>query len=173
MVDDPCRNRRGGLNRVLPAVCIQNSMFLPDRYGTCGKDRFLTYFSGDLGFAQGLPFCKEADIQAAAKYTAIYKKYRHYLTGDYYHLLPMPTGRNAWDGWQYHDPKDQSGILLIFRLGESKQEEMTVRPRAVDDLGRYTWSVIRRRGRSGHRRRAVGADAGVGSSLDLLPDRRR
>jgi alpha-galactosidase len=150
VVDDACRNRRHGLNHVLPAVCIQSSMFIAPEFqlnvkpdaSLGGEHRFLTYFSGDFGFAQGLPFWKAEDIQAAANYVAIYKRYRHYLEGDYYHLLPMPTTRDAWDGCQYHDPQSRSGILLMYRLGESKQEETSIRPRAVDKVGQYRWSVI-------------------------------
>lgn len=150
VLDDACRNRRHGLNHVLPAVCIQSSMFIDPEFqfspkadvSLGGEHRFLTYFSGDFGFGQGLPFWNAEDIQAAAKYTAIYKKYRRYLEGDYYHVLPMPTTRDAWDGCQYHDPQSQSGILLIYRLGESKQEEMSIRPRGIDTVGQYRWSVI-------------------------------
>ena len=150
VLDDACRNRRDGLNHVLPAVCIQNSMFLAPEFqfnvksdvSLSGEHRLLNYFSGDFGFGQGLPFWKERDIQSAATYVTLYKKYRHYLEGDFYHLLPMPTTCQAWDSCQYHDPESQSGILLVFRLGESKQHEMPIRPRAVDKVDRYSWSVV-------------------------------
>jgi len=149
VTDDANRNRRHALNRVLPAVYIQSSLFIdpafvgnvkPDvRLG--GEHRFLTYFSGDFGFGQGLPFWKDEDIQAAAKAVALYKNVRPYLEGDYYHLLPMPASRDAWDGCQYHDPQGRSGIVLMYRLGESRTNEVVVVPRAVALPQAYDWSV--------------------------------
>ena len=150
VTDDANRNRRHGLNRILPAVYIQSSFFIdPAIIGSekqkvplGGDHRFLTYFSGDLGFGQGLPFWREEDIRLAAKSVAQYKSYRHYLEGDYYQLLPMPATRDAWDGCQYHDPKSRSGILLVYRLGDSKQDEVSITPRAVGKTGSYDWSVV-------------------------------
>jgi len=150
VTDDANRNRRHGLNRILPAVYIQSSLFIdPAIIGSekqnvplGGDHRFLTYFSGDFGFGQGLPFWQEEDIRAAAKSVAQYKSYRHYLEGDYYPLLPMPMTADAWDGCQYHDPESQSGLLLVYRLGDSKLEEVSVQPRAVSKTGSYDWSVV-------------------------------
>lgn len=150
VTDDACRSRHHALNLVLPAVYVQNSMFIDHAFVDNVKpdvllgneDRFLNYFAGDLGFGQGLPFWKDSDIQSAAKYVTIYKQFRHYLEGDYYHLLPMPASRDTWDACQYHDLQNQSGILLIYRLSESKQAEMLIRPRAIDRTNQYSWSVV-------------------------------
>ena len=150
VTDDANRNRRHGLNRILPAVYIQSSLFIDPaiifnakpNVSLGGESRFLTYFSGDFGFGQGLPFWKEEDIQSAAKSVALYKRYRQYLEGEYYPLFPMPMTRDAWDGCQYHDAKSQSGILLVYRLSESKQDEVSIQPPAVDKRGSYDWSVI-------------------------------
>ncbi len=149
VTDDANRNRRHALNRVLPAVYIQSSLFIdpafvgnvkPDvRLG--GEHRFLTYFSGNFGFGQGLPFWNEDDVKAAGKAVALYKQVRSYLEGDYYHLLPMPASRDAWDGCQYHDPQGRSGIVLMYRLGESRTNEVVVVPRAVALPQAYDWSV--------------------------------
>lgn len=148
--DDPNRNLRGGLNRLLPAVVIQNSIFLTpgvlakpqESVDLGGSHRFLTYFGGDFGFGQGLPFWKQKDIDAAARHAVIYKKYRHYLEKDFYHLFPFPQTKDAWDGWQYHDPKSNSGIVLVFRLEDSKRDGEVVSLRAIADPSKYTWSRV-------------------------------
>jgi len=54
----------------------------------------------------------------------------------------MPTSADAWDGCQYHEPESQSGLLLVYRLGDSKQEEMLLTPRAVGTPSSYDWSVV-------------------------------
>ena len=150
VTDDANRNRRHGLNRILPAVCIQSSFFIdPAIIGSAkpnaalgGEHRFLTYFSGDFGFGQGLPFWSREDVQAAAKAVTLYKKIRPYLEDDFYHLLPMPASRDAWDGCQYHNPLGPSGILLVYRLSESRANEIVVVPRAVESPLAYEWSVV-------------------------------
>jgi hypothetical protein len=148
--DDVNRNLRGGLNQLLPAVYIQNSLFLngevlskpQQNIDLGGSHRFLTYFGGDLGFGQGVCFWKENDIKEAAKYAAIYKQYRHYLENDYYHVFPMPQSKDAWDGWQYHDPNTDSGIVLVFRLKDSKMDEAVPSLRSIKDPSKYVWSVV-------------------------------
>ena len=150
VIDDTNRNRRHALNRVLPASYIQSSFFIDPAF-VCGvkadvrlggEHRFLTYFSGDFGFGQGLPYWSEDDIQAAAQAVVLYKKVRIFLNGDYYPLFPLPTTRNAWDGCQYHDPQSRSGIVLVYRLSESATEEMAVRPHAIDSPRDWEWSVV-------------------------------
>lgn len=147
--DDVNRNLRGGLNQFLPAIYIQNSFFLngeilskpQENIDLGGSHRFLTYFGGDFGFGQGVCFWKENDIKEAAKYAAIYKQYRHYLEKDYYHVLPMPESKDAWDAWQYNDPESDSGIVLVFRLKDNKSDEMTLSLRSVKDASKFAWSV--------------------------------
>jgi alpha-galactosidase len=148
--DDVNRNLRGGLNQLLPAVYIQNSLFLngeilskpQENVDLGGSHRFLTYFGGDLGFGQGVCFWKENDIKEAAKYAALYKQYRHYLEKDYYHLFPMPQSKDAWDGWQYHDPENDTGIVLVFRLKDSKMDETVLSLRSLKEPSKYLWSVV-------------------------------
>ena len=143
--DSPNRNLRGGLNRILPAVYIQNSIFLnrevpakpQENIDLGGSHRFLTYFGGNFGFGQGVCFWKKKDIQAAASYASLFKKYRHYLEKDFYHLFPLPQTKDAWDGWQYHDPENDNGIVLVFRLKDSKQDQVVVPLRAIKDPSKH------------------------------------
>jgi hypothetical protein len=145
------RNLRGGANRFLPAACIQNSIFLnptidkrPPVPGTAldGGYRFLTYFSGAFGFGQGLSFWRQEDLDEAARYVALYKQYRHCLEGDFYRLLPPPRDLNAWDGWQYDDPKEDSGVLLFFRLHANWDWQKEIRPARLDCPADYDFETV-------------------------------
>jgi alpha-galactosidase len=149
--DDHNRNLRGGANQLLPAACIQNSIFLnrtidkrPPVPGTPldGGYRFLTYFSGALGFGQGLSFWKQEDLDEAARYVALYKQYRHCLEGDFYRLLPPPRNLDAWDGWQYDDPKRDSGVLLFFRLHSNWDWQKEIRPGRLDCPADYDFETV-------------------------------
>lgn len=123
--DDGSRNLRSGANRFLPAVCLQQTLFIRGEAlqgeGPRGDIHFLTHFGGVFQLAQGLTFWRPSDVQRARELVAIYKEIRHYLEGDFYALFPQPQSLNGWDGWQYHDRKTGCGILLLFRLAESDE----------------------------------------------------
>ena len=57
-------------------------------------------------------------------------------------MFPFPQTKDAWDGWQYHDPKSNSGIVLVFRLEDSKRDGEVVSLRAIADPSKYTWSRV-------------------------------
>jgi alpha-galactosidase len=148
--DDANRNLRGGANALLPAVSIQNGIFLnkdilsdPIIGGSLGGGyRFLTSFGGNFQFGQGLCYWNASDLREARRYVERYKEFRKYLEKDYYHLLPMPRDRAAWDGWQYHDTATDSGILLVFRMKDSAEDRKLIRPRTTKALNGYRWSVV-------------------------------
>jgi alpha-galactosidase len=149
--DDVNRNLRGGANLLLPAVYIQSGLFLneevlsdPVAPGTAlgGSHRFLTHFGGMFQFGQGLCYWSESDIRDARHHVDVFKSYRRYFSGDYYRLLPMPQNRAVWDGWQYHEPMTDSGIVVIFRLKDSAAAEQRVRPSGVRTLQYYHWEVV-------------------------------
>ncbi len=76
-------------------------------------------FGGPLGL--GLDFRKftSQQIQEAAEIIRRYKEVRRYLVEDYYPLFDRDQDPQYWDGWQFHDPKDDSGFFLVFRLSDS------------------------------------------------------
>jgi len=150
MDDDQNRNFRGALSRVLPAVCIQNAFFLNDRILFSAPEdrrlhtanRFLTCFGGAFQFGQGLAYWEDDAIRTAARYTALYKEYRCYLDKEYYHTLPIPSSRDAWDAWQYHDPETDSGIVLVFRLGQSQEDKKVVPLEGLNPHQQYSFTVV-------------------------------
>jgi hypothetical protein len=68
--------------------------------------------------------------------------YRRYLLGDYYELFELPESKDAWDGWQYHDRDDGSGILIVFRLDESTQKTGTFDVSGLDEHRAYEFETI-------------------------------
>ncbi len=151
--DDYTRNLRSGANRFLPAAYLQNAFFIgpfrdiwrgPQKTIDLGNPhRFLTYFGGPLQFGEGLDrYWTEGAIRDAAHYVALYKTYRHYLNEDFYPLFPVPQTEDAWDGWQYHDPRTNSGILLLFRLKQSREKERVIKLQGSRDDRRFAFSVV-------------------------------
>ncbi len=48
-----------------------------------------------------------------------WKEYGQHYFGDYYTLTPYSLDRNAWLGWQFHDPEKDAGTVQMFRREES------------------------------------------------------
>jgi len=151
--DDYTRNLRSGANRFLPAVYLQNAFFIgpfreiwrgPKKTMDLGGGyRFLTYFSGPLQFGEGLCcYWTERTVNEAANYVVLYKKYRHYLNEDFYPLFPVPQTDETWDGWQYHDPKTSSGVLLLFRLRGSREKEKIIKLHGLRSDQELTYSIV-------------------------------
>ena len=143
------RNYRSGMNRFLPAVYLQSAFFINPGVLTKKPNstefqshHLLTSFGGTFQFGQGLCFWKESDVKEASRYVSEYKRYRHYLEKDYYELFSLPESRNAWDGWHYHDQETKSGILVLFRLKQSKEDERMVNLLGLKDGQRYSYSVV-------------------------------
>lgn len=153
---DQNRNYRSGMNRFFPAVYLQSGFFINSEIWEKKPDRIelqpqhlLVSFGGAFQFTQGFCFWEDRDIKQASRYVDVYKRYRHYLEKDYYELFPLPESKNAWDGWQYHDPKTKSGILILFRLKESTEEEKRIVPRRLRNLQEYSYSVVMGKGEIG------------------------
>jgi alpha-galactosidase len=51
----------------------------------------------------------------ARTYFDEYNSLRHYFAEDFYPLLPPSQENTTWSASQYHDPKEESGIVLAFR----------------------------------------------------------
>ncbi len=60
-----------------------------------------------------------ADFDWARKYFTEYVEIRRYFGEDFYALIPNSKENTSWNAQQYHDPEDQSGIILAFRRARS------------------------------------------------------
>jgi alpha-galactosidase len=143
---DVNRNFRSALCQWLPGPLPQNSLYIP--WEVTQSDEvydpihYVSHFAGTLTFGQRVQQWKEADTEMAARAVKAYKAVREYTLGDYYPLFPLPESRDAWDGWQFHDPDAEEGAIVLFRLPESGERTRTVQPGGMGDPGTYTYEVL-------------------------------
>ena len=65
----------------------------------------------------------------------VYKRFRHLLMKDYYHLTAQPQDEADWDAGQFCDGTKE-GIVLVFRFyGTTEREE--IRMRSLDPESQY------------------------------------
>jgi hypothetical protein len=64
------------------------------------------------------------------------------INEDFYHLVPIPFDKKGWDGWQFNDPKDNSGVLLLFRMSDCEEPEFTVPFHSQGALSSYEFDVV-------------------------------
>jgi len=76
---------------------------------------FQTLFGGAFGIGGRVDLWPESLKRQAREYVRTWKRLRHYLVQDFYPLSPQPADMTSWSGWQFHDPKDQSGFIQSFR----------------------------------------------------------
>lgn len=145
---DRSRAYRSCLNWILPATYVLNTLYsrrtagqegsselaAPDGRDVC-MHHLLTQFGSPFGLGHSLINWSEADLADVRKAVAVFKDVRHYLVKDFWGLFKPPAPQDGWDGWQYHDPADGSGLLVLFKGGRCRQDEETVEPRWVDPAG--------------------------------------
>lgn len=143
---DVNRNFRSALCEWLPGPLPQNSLYIPwevvcsdETYDTI---HYVSHFAGTLTFGQRVQKWKRADVECAARAVEAYKRVRAYTLGDYYPLFPLPETRDAWDGWQFHDPDADAGALILFRLPDCERRTETVEPGGLGDPEGYAFEVI-------------------------------
>ncbi len=142
---DVNRNLRSGAGHWLPGALVVNSLYCPWEV-TQSEELFdpihyVSHFAGTFAFGQRVFCWKQADIDEAARYMAVYKQIRHLFAGDYEELFPLPQTRDAWDGWHFRDPQTGEGVLILFRLPDSQEQEQVVHPRGVD-AGKTRFEVL-------------------------------
>lgn len=69
-----------------------------------------------------------------------YRELRNYFLKDFYPLSGDDdiTGLDRWIAWQFHDPADDSGIVMAFRREECPDSTYTCRLRGLDADAAYT-----------------------------------
>jgi len=95
---------------------------------------------------------------------ASYKRYRHLLLEDVYHVLPLADTPDQWDGIQFAKRDGSEAVLIVFRNG-SPDADMTVRLRGLRRAARYTMTSLN----TGHETKALGAGLMNRGVSALLP----
>ncbi len=140
------RNFRSGLNNFLPAVYIQNSLYIPYEIQQSEEEfgiyNFLSHFAGTVAFGQRVLHWKERDVEIASQCMDKYKEIRHYLANDFYALFPQPRSKDVWDGWQYHDQESESGVIMVFQLPECPDYSKLITLHGLhNDMKAYNFEV--------------------------------
>ncbi|MBU4211694.1 MAG: alpha-galactosidase [Kiritimatiellae bacterium] len=125
-----------GLNRVFPGN-YGNSCFLwathkgqrVQTLSSLKRDGYPPYvmrsrMAGTLGFAEQSYLWSSRDKAYLKSEVEKYKSIRRLIMEDYYPLF-APTSIQAYDGWQFHDPKTGEGTVMVFR-SESPKSKMEV-----------------------------------------------
>ncbi len=66
-----------------------------------------------------------------------FRQVEPYLLGDFYPLTPHSLGLDVWVGWQFDRPEQGSGIVQVFRRGESPYETARLKLRGLDPAAIY------------------------------------
>ncbi len=91
------------------------------RSGMCGGNIVVA------GNAQGHMGTADPDTEESAlRTTAIYRKIRPYITGDFYPIFPHDQRDDAWFGYQFHQPTDDTGMAVLFRRDKNTETERIV-----------------------------------------------
>ena len=97
---------------------------------------FQSFFAGALGLSSPFDRWSDETKRQARLHVETWKALRRYLVEDYYPLSDQPGDLRSWSGWQFHDPKDQSGFVQTFRTNTSDAAHRFM-PQGLDETARY------------------------------------
>jgi alpha-galactosidase len=79
---------------------------------------------------------------AAQRSTAVTRRVRPFMIGDFYPLFPHLESEAAWFGYQFHRPDLEAGLALLFRRKDCLGETATAALRAIDPKARFEVSFV-------------------------------
>jgi hypothetical protein len=128
---DALRDMRTGLNWILPTTYLTNLLKLPAIEDDVSREfAMLNLFGSTCTLHHTCRHWSDRDRADATRVIGVYKNLRHYLRdGDFWSLFPQPTGQDGWDGWQFHDPKTETGLLVFFKRRDCQEDKQVVTPR--------------------------------------------
>ena len=131
---DSIRYQSSGFNTVIPGDRVST-------YTCCGLSPypdvgFHANFGGMLALSEDFEHWPPEELARAKKHVQVYRSIRHLLGKDFYPLFPQPQSLGEWDGWQYHDPEQDEGFVLLFRA-RSQQDKASPRLQALASEQRY------------------------------------
>ena len=76
----------------------------------------------------------------ARKYFSEYVSVRRYFGEDFYSLIPNSKENTSWNAQQFHDPADQSGVILAFRRARCPFSVLHAKPQGFDAEAEYEFT---------------------------------
>jgi len=129
----PClRFQVTGGNYFLPGNYLNVNLLFPAK-----PFEYHSLFGGPLGFGIKFAEMSPQQLDDIRKQIAQYREIRRYLIEDYYPLFEQSLDEKEWTGWQFHDPKDGSGIVIAVRPAASPYTGASVKLSGIDVSRRY------------------------------------
>jgi hypothetical protein len=142
-MSDPHRCRRLQLsgNTFLPASHLGTILAPKPLKGHIGMDEEISDLScisrmaGMLFISARMDEIEAAPLANLKHWIGVYKRFRHLLMKDYYHLTPQPQDEADWDAGQFRDGTKE-GIVLVFRY-YGTTDRLEIRMRSLDSGSTY------------------------------------
>jgi alpha-galactosidase len=153
-----------GINAFLPGNYhyVQYTLPAPGQKDFAVDDLgFQSMFGGAFGIGGRIDLWPEAMQRKARLEVDRFKDIRRYLVEDFYSLRGQPSDVNSWSGWQFHDPRDQSGFVQTFRIGAATADQRFV-IYGLQDKTRYRFTELN----TGQRFQISGAQA-MNAGIDV------
>jgi alpha-galactosidase len=80
---------------------------------------------------------RDHTAEAAKRSTAVTRRVRPFMIGDYYPLFPHLEKEDVWFGHQFHRPDLAAGMVLVFRREKCVGDTETVSLHGLDPQARY------------------------------------
>jgi alpha-galactosidase len=80
---------------------------------------------------------REHTAAEAKRSTAVYRRVRPYMIGDFYPLFPHLEAEDVWFGYQFDRPDLGAGMALVFRRAKCAAGSATMRLQGLDPAARY------------------------------------
>ncbi len=138
---DHWRAYRTALNWILPTVYINNHIN-PPKDNELGMDNLINLLGSTCALHQTVSEWSDSDRAETAKFIGVYKNLRKYLHKDFWSLFPMPEDQTGWDGWQFHDPDTNTGLLVLFKRRNCEEDTVTVQLRWPDDPEQLRYAPV-------------------------------
>jgi alpha-galactosidase len=75
--------------------------------------------------------------EAAKRTTALSRRVRPFMIGDFYPLFPHLEKEDVWFGYQFHRPDLSAGMALVFRREKCAEKTEVVALQGIDPGARY------------------------------------
>jgi alpha-galactosidase len=126
-VADQTRPHLTGGNLFIPANYLNSNLQMLD-----SEYDYLGQFGGALGFNHDFRADDSGQLCKTIEMIKKFKEIRPLLLEDYYPLFKYSSDLNNWDGWQFHDPRNNKGCLIVFRPGESPYVKTKIKLRGLN-----------------------------------------
>lgn len=174
---DEVRCRRSQIHGCFAVQSAYNTAFVinygnmktendPQKLDTIIRSRMIGHFG--MGTMNGklnerLSLLPSAAIEALKRNIANYKKYRHLLVEDVYHILPLADKIDQWDGIQFCRRDGSESVVMLFR-GASPEVDKKIKLRGLQSDTGYILTSFNT-GESFHISGSELADKGLTVSL--------